>query len=64
MAKIKLTEEQIKNLIFNEITAYHGSNADFNDFDLGFVNTGNKMQAYGYGIYVALNKDAAERYGD
>ena len=63
MAKIKLTEEQIKNLIFNEITAYHGSNADFNDFDLGFVNTGNKMQAYGYGIYVALNKSDAERYG-
>lgn len=63
MNKIRLTEEQIKSLIINEITAYHGSNADFTEFDLGFINSGNKMQAYGYGIYVALNKSAAERYG-
>lgn len=63
MNKIKLTEEQIKKIIVSEITAYHGSNADFNEFDLGFVNSGNKMQAYGYGIYVALDKSAAERYG-
>lgn len=66
MTKIKLNENQLKKLIVNEIsnlTAYHGSNADFNQFDLGFVNSGNKMQAYGYGIYVALNKEAAEHYG-
>ena len=66
MFKIKLTEAQIKKYIINEIskiTAYHGSNANFDEFDLGYVNTGNKMQAYGYGIYVALSPEAAEHYG-
>lgn len=58
----------ISNKIVNEvidrlIDAYHYSNADFDQFDLGFVNTGNKEQAYGYGIYVSLTDSGASPYG-
>lgn len=67
MAKvITLKESELKKIIkeaIDEVTAYHYSNADFNDFDLGFVNTGNKMQAWGYGIYVSLSDEGAKSYG-
>lgn len=64
--RIKITENQLNKIIseaISKMTAYHYSNADFNNFDLGFVNTGNKMQSYGYGIYVAMTQDAAKYYG-
>lgn len=51
-----------ENDLDNEIF-YHGSNASFSKFNLEYVNTGNKMQAFGYGIYVTSSKEAAEKYG-
>lgn len=53
----------IKEEINKYIKAYHSSNATFDDFDLGYVNSGNKNQAYGYGIYVSLSEKGAEIYG-
>ena len=67
---IHLNEEElnyiIKNAIINVLTetvAYHFSNADFDNFDLGYVNSGNQNQAYGYGIYVSLTEKGAKNYG-
>lgn len=53
----------IKEEINKYIKAYHSSNATFDNFDLGYVNSGNKNQAYGYGIYVSLSEEGAENYG-
>lgn len=55
----KIVNEVVDRLI----DAYHYSNADFDQFDLGYVNTGNKGQAYGYGIYVSLSDSGASPYG-
>ena len=46
----------------NELTAWHGSAADFNDFDLKFIGTGEGSQAYGYGIYVSGVEDTGKMY--
>ena len=35
------------------ITAYHGSAADFDKFDIGKIGTGEGAQAYGHGLYFA-----------
>ena len=56
--------EVIKEEINKYLTAYHGSNADFNDFDLAYVNTGAKRQDYGYGIYLTFNPEGTKYYGD
>ena len=36
------------------ITAYHGSGADFDEFDIKKIGTGEGMQAYGRGLYLTL----------
>ena len=56
----KIIHEEVNKYL----TAYHGSNADFNNFDLAYVNTGNKEQAYGYGIYLSLSPEGATHYGN
>lgn len=35
------------------ITAYHGTAADFDKFDIGKIGTGEGAQAYGHGLYFA-----------
>lgn len=69
----KLTEDKLYQLIENtvrkfikeidETTVYHNSEADFNEFDLAYVNTGTKNQAYGWGIYLSYTPEGAEYYG-
>jgi hypothetical protein len=67
MKHIIITENQEKKLIRTisneEDVAYHTSNADFDNFDLAFVNSGTKNQAYGYGIYLSYVSDGASMYG-
>lgn len=58
----KLINRIVKRVI-KEATAYHGSDADFSDFDLAFVNTGAKNQAYGYGVYLSYMEDGIVGYG-
>ena len=50
-----------KNLMFS-ITAYHGSGANFDKFDHSHMGEGEGNQAYGWGTYVASNRDVANEY--
>ena len=59
--KIIIDEQKFNRLLENyglEDNVYHGTNADFNEFDLAYLSTG-----YGYGIYLAKDIDVAESYG-
>jgi hypothetical protein len=44
----------------NELVAYHGTNSDFNKFNLSKFQRGD----YGYGIYFTLDKSYASDYGN
>jgi hypothetical protein len=46
------------------IRAFHGSPADFERFDSRFINTGEKAQAFGHGLYFAENEGVAKGYRD
>ena len=59
--KIHITDKQFKHILKEEIL-YHGSHADFNEFDLAYALTGWGNMAYGYGIYLSNYKDAAKEY--
>lgn len=43
-------------------TGYHGTKANFNRFDLSYVNTGAGSQAFGIGVYVTESGKIAEEY--
>lgn len=59
--EIFITEEQSRYI--NEMIAYHGSKADFDRFSLAYIGTGVGAQEFGYGIYLTLDREAAEHYG-
>ena len=44
------------------ITAYHGSGADFDKFDIKKINTGEGMQAFGRGLYFAEEELVGKEY--
>ena len=44
------------------IIAFHGSGADFDEFRLEMIGTGEGAQAYGYGLYFTDSKDIAKFY--
>ena len=44
------------------IIAFHGSGADFDEFRLEMVGTGEGAQAYGYGLYFTDSEDIAKFY--
>jgi len=46
------------------IIAFHGSAADFSEFKLEKIGTGEGAQAYGYGLYFADKEDIAKFYRD
>lgn len=46
------------------VEAYHGSPHEFEAFDLGKAGTGEGAQAYGFGHYVAENKQVAASYSE
>jgi hypothetical protein len=46
------------------IFAFHGSGADFDEFSLSKINTGEGNQAFGYGLYFTESKDIAKFYKD
>jgi hypothetical protein len=46
------------------IIAFHGSGADFNEFKLEKIGTGEGNQAYGYGLYFTDVEDIADFYKD
>ena len=46
----------------SELQAFHGSSADFNNFDLSFVGSGEGSQVYGYGVYLTNVRDTGRWY--
>ena len=46
------------------IVAFHGSGADFDEFRLEMIGTGEGAQAYGYGLYFTDSEDIAKFYKD
>lgn len=44
------------------IVAFHGSGADFDEFKLEKIGTGEGAQAYGYGLYFTDSEDIARYY--
>jgi hypothetical protein len=46
------------------IIAFHGSGADFDQFTLEKIGTGEGNQAYGYGLYFTDSEDIAKFYRD
>jgi hypothetical protein len=44
------------------ITAYHGTAADFDKFDIGKIGTGEGAQAYGHGLYFAEADEVGKVY--
>ena len=46
------------------IIAFHGSAADFSEFKLEKIGTGEGAQAYGYGLYFADKEEIAKFYRD
>ena len=44
------------------IFAFHGSGADFDEFKLSKIGTGEGAQAFGYGLYFTDSKDIAKFY--
>ena len=43
------------------VNAWHGTRADFDKFDMGFLGTGEGAQVYGWGLYFTDTKEIAER---
>ena len=46
----------------DELDLYHGSQADFSEFDLAYLGSGWGQQAYGYGVYLIDNPQGAREY--
>ena len=63
-AKVGKTKKGIEELPESEdyITAYHGSGADFDEFDIGKIGTGEGVQAFGRGLYFAEEKLVGKEY--
>lgn len=54
-----------ENMNINNLILYHGTNNDFNNFDLKFFNSGSGDGGWlGYGIYLTNDYEYAESYGD
>ena len=44
------------------IIAFHGSGADFDEFNLEYIDTGEGAQAFGHGLYFSNSKDIGDFY--
>jgi len=51
-----------KPKVMQEMTAYHGSPHNFDEFKLDKIGTGEGAQAYGHGLYFAENPNVAAEY--
>ena len=50
------------NEALEEFDLYHGSQAEFSNFDYAYMSTGWGQQSYGYGFYLTQDKQAAKEY--
>lgn len=58
----KTINKIISENIQNELMAYHGTPASFDNFDMNFMGTGEGTQVYGYGLYFTDVYDTGEWY--
>ena len=66
---IRITERDLHDMVcecvkrvITEMTAYHGSAAQFNAFNLSNAHSGEGGTMYGFGVYVTTNPDTAKYY--
>jgi len=60
---IKDLLNELKIIESNSVmTLYHGSQHLFTRFDINKINTGQRSQDFGYGLYFTTNKDTAKTY--
>lgn len=58
---IIISDKQQK--IINEMIAYHGSKANFDEFNIAYIGSGIGAQEFGEGLYLTFDKEAAYSYG-
>jgi hypothetical protein len=44
------------------LPAFHASRKDFDKFNLDFIGSGNKEQVYGWGLYMAANRQEIDKF--
>lgn len=66
---IKIDEARLRSIVrttlnevMDELNLYHGTNADFDNFDVAYMSTGWGQQAHGYGFYLTDCYEAAKDY--
>ena len=64
-----LTEKKFRHIVkriikesLEEMNLYHGTRADFKQFDIAYLSTGWGQQAYGYGFYLTDSFNTAKEY--
>lgn len=62
--RVKNWKEFLNEDVDNLTTLYHGSKFLFNKFDMSRINTGQRSQDFGYGLYFTSNKDTAKFYAN
>jgi hypothetical protein len=62
MTKILITETQLKRLMYESINVWHGSDRQFDEFDMSMVGTGDGKSLGGWGIYFSTDKTVSQRY--
>ena len=58
---VRISQKQQEKL--NEMIAYHGSKANFDEFNLAYMGSGIGAQEFGEGLYLTFDKEAAYGYG-
>ena len=62
MKKIIITETQLKQLMFEGINVWHGSDREFDEFDMSMVGSGDGKSLGGWGIYFSTDENVSRRY--
>ena len=61
LEKIKKNEVKEQQETFNQI-AWHGSPYDFDNFDLGAIDSGEGRQVHGWGLYFAEDEKTSQKF--
>ena len=60
--KIIITESQLRTLLPEGINVWHGSDRNFDKFDIDKVGSGDGKSLGGWGIYFSDSREVSERY--
>ena len=62
---IPISEHRLNKIIkeaIGDLTLFHGSNAEFDKFDIAYLSTGWGMQDHGRGFYLTTSRETARQY--